>query len=100
MTQFCRDLSAIFRTSALTVSAIVACSDSSSRGDDLSVSQDELRAAVTRALPLLQKAAVGHRENRTCFACHNQGIPILALTPARDRGFDIDAEELQKQLKF
>jgi hypothetical protein len=51
-------------------------------------------------LPLLLKGASGHRENRTCFACHNQGLPILALTAARARGFEIDEAELTKQLEF
>jgi hypothetical protein len=68
--------------------------------DEPPLAQEELRAAVSRALPLLQKAAVGHRENRTCFACHNQGIPILALTTARAHGFEIDEAELKKQLEF
>jgi len=63
-------------------------------------SDAEIRAAVVKALPLIQKGAVGHREQRTCFACHNQGIPILALTTARAHGFAIDADELQRQLKF
>ena len=45
-------------------------------------SGEELRGAVGKSLPLLLKAAVGHRENRTCFACHNQGLPILALIGA------------------
>ena len=65
-----------------------------------SPTQSELRSAVEKSLPLLEKGAIGHRENRTCFACHNQGIPILALTTARDRGFAINEEELQKQLQF
>ena len=58
-----------------------------------------LKGAVEKALPLLQKGAVGHRENRECFSCHNQGIPILALTTARDHGFAIDEDELKKQLE-
>ncbi len=72
----------------------------SASGEDLLADEPTLRAAVTKALPLLQKGATGHRENRTCFACHNQGIPILALTTARDRGFEIDEAELQRQLEF
>ena len=64
------------------------------------VEQSELRSAVERALPLIQKGAVGHRENRTCFACHNQGIAILAMTTARSRGFAIDEPELERQLTF
>jgi len=57
-------------------------------------------AAVEKALPLIQKSAAGHRENRTCFACHNQGIPILALTTARKNGFTIDDEDLKKHMGF
>jgi hypothetical protein len=68
--------------------------------ESAAVSAEELRGAVGKSLPLLMKAAVGHRENRTCFACHNQGLPILALTAAKARGFEIDEAELAKQLAF
>jgi hypothetical protein len=61
---------------------------------------EELRAAVEKSLPLLMKGATGHRENRTCFACHNQGLPILALTAAKSRGIAIDEAELKSQLDF
>jgi hypothetical protein len=65
------------------------------------VPQDELRAAVNKSLPLLTKAAVGHREERKqCFACHQQGVPIFALTAAKAKGFEIDEAELATQLKF
>lgn len=60
----------------------------------------EIQEAVTRVLPLLQDGAAGHRENRTCFACHNQSLPILAVTTARSRGLAIDEEELHKHLEF
>ena len=60
----------------------------------------EVRTAVERALPLLLKGAEGHVAQRTCFACHNQGIPILALTTARERGFPVRDEDLEKQTKF
>ena len=60
----------------------------------------EVRDAVAKALPLLQKGAAGHIANRTCYACHNQGPPLLALTTARSRGFPVDDAELQKHAKF
>ncbi len=60
----------------------------------------ETRAAVAKALPLLLKGAEGHMAERTCFACHNQGIPLLALTTARQRGFAVGEEDIQKQLEF
>lgn len=60
----------------------------------------EIRAVLAKSLPLLQKGAAGHTRQRTCFACHNQALPILALTTARERGFEPDDEELRKQLEF
>lgn len=64
------------------------------------VTDSAIRAAVEKSLPLLMKGAVGHRENRTCFSCHNQGVPILALAAAKEHGFKIDEEEMTKQLAF
>lgn len=67
---------------------------------DAPVPSAELKAAVAKALPPLTRGAAGHREEKTCFACHNQGLPILAMTTARDRGVAIDAAELKAQLQF
>jgi hypothetical protein len=65
------------------------------------VAQHELKSAIARSLPLLTRAAVGHREERKqCFACHQQGVPLLALTAARSKGFTIDGAELARQLDF
>ena len=50
-----------------------------------------------KALPLLLKGAEGHAAARTCFACHNQGIPMLAFTTARERGFAVRDEDMKKQ---
>lgn len=68
--------------------------------DEPGAAPEKLRAAVEKSVPLLEKGAVGHRENRDCFSCHNQGVPIVALTTARDRGFKINDEELATQLAF
>jgi hypothetical protein len=70
------------------------------RADDATPSSKEVREAVEKALPLLQKGAAGHREQRTCFACHSQGLPVLAMTTARSRGIDIDEKELAAQSEF
>jgi hypothetical protein len=59
----------------------------------------EVRAAVARALPLIQKGSAGHLAQRACFACHHQAVPVLALTTARARGFPVPEEELQKHLR-
>ncbi|OLD58051.1 MAG: hypothetical protein AUI54_00405 [Acidobacteria bacterium 13_1_40CM_2_56_5] len=54
-------------------------------------SMPEVRTAVTRALPLLQRSAAEFVAKRACFSCHHNGLPILTLHFARDRGFAIDS---------
>jgi hypothetical protein len=60
----------------------------------------QLQTAVEKALPLLMKGAEGHVAERTCFACHNQAVPILAFTTAQERGLRIPAWDLKKQFEF
>lgn len=68
-------------------------------GDD-GPSEEAIRSAVSRSLPLLKAGAQGAAEHtRKCFMCHNQALPVFALTTARDRGFDLDGEFLQRQLQ-
>ncbi|MBI3880880.1 MAG: hypothetical protein HY301_12585 [Verrucomicrobia bacterium] len=64
-------------------------------------SAETIRAAVAKSLPLLEIAAKGSMEKRKqCFTCHNQALPVMALTAARGRGFAIDEENLRQQVKF
>src|ERR1043166_862185 len=59
----------------------------------------QIRAALDRSLPLIEKGNTGHLENRVCFACHHQTFPVLALSIARTRGVAIDEKLFQKNLK-
>lgn len=63
-------------------------------------SPEEIKAAVGKALPLLLRGAEGHVAKRSCFACHNQALPMLAFTTARPRGFSVRDEDLKKQTEF
>jgi hypothetical protein len=56
-----------------------------------------VRAAADKAFPLLIKGSEGHVEQKTCFACHNQAFPVMAVAAARERGFDLSAAHLKKQ---
>ncbi len=68
---------------------------------DTTPTPEAIRAAVERSLPLLTAGARGSMEKRErCFTCHNQGLPVMALSAAQTRGFKIDGEELRKQVKF
>jgi squalene cyclase len=60
----------------------------------------QVRAAVARSLPLLQKGAAGYADQRQCFSCHNQTLPLLALTTARPRGFAVSDQEVRRQVEF
>ncbi|MGE0761353.1 MAG: prenyltransferase/squalene oxidase repeat-containing protein [Pirellulaceae bacterium] len=71
------------------------------RADDARPDESALRSAVQKSLPLLVAGAKGSMEQRKqCFTCHNQGLPLLALTLARTRGFEVDDEHLTSQLAF
>jgi hypothetical protein len=57
------------------------------------------RAAIERAIPLLQTSARTWFEERPCASCHHQGLGIVAATLARDRGFRIDGSLLEDQVR-
>lgn len=67
--------------------------------DEKGPTPDELRTAIERAIPLLEKASAGSADERTCFTCHNQAVPIFALAEAKKRGFAINEENLQRQVR-
>jgi len=63
--------------------------------------EESLRAAVARSLPLLKAGAQGAiAHKRKCFMCHNQALPVFAMQAAHVRGFQIDEEFLREQLQF
>ncbi len=59
-----------------------------------------VKASVDRSLPLLMKAAEGHIGKQTCFACHNQALPMLAFHAARGRGLAIKDSDIKEQTDF
>jgi N-acyl-D-amino-acid deacylase len=82
-------------------SVMAALATGAGAADPAPPTQDEIRAAVTKSLPLLTNAARVSKEERDgCFTCHNQGLPIIALSIAAARGFSIDRETLRDQVQF
>jgi ankyrin repeat protein len=55
-------------------------------------SPENLRNAVSRALPILQRSAGEFVAKRACVSCHHNILTVLALDLARNRGFEIDAK--------
>ncbi|MCA9049630.1 MAG: hypothetical protein KDA89_12925, partial [Planctomycetaceae bacterium] len=71
----------------------VSCTLPAVRADD--VSPQRVRNAVERVLPLLENGIAVSGGQKTCFTCHNQALPVLALTEAREFGFAVRSEILQ-----
>src|SRR5881296_73278 len=69
--------------------------------EDAGPSNEAIKSAIAKSLPLLETGARGSMEKRKqCFTCHNQALPVMALTTARSRGITIDAENLRHQVQF
>lgn len=51
---------------------------------------EQSRAAITKALPMLQHSASEFVAKRACVSCHHNILTILTLDSARLRGFKID----------
>jgi len=62
-----------------------------------SLKPDHVRSAVVAAVPKLLAGATGHAEQKTCFACHNQATPALALRAARDRRIEVSEKFFDAQ---
>jgi ankyrin repeat protein len=52
------------------------------------------RAAVARALPVLERSAKSFVAQRSCVSCHHNILPILTLRLAASRGFAINTATL------
>ena len=61
--------------------------------------ETQIRTAVERALPLLERASAGSADRRTCFTCHNQALPVFAIVESQRRGFSANAKNLQRQIQ-
>ncbi len=86
-----RSVTAILLTGFFTVSDLSA--------GDAGPSADAIRAAISKSVPLLEKGSMGSADQRQCFTCHNQAVPLLALAEARKRGFAIDQDNFERQLR-
>lgn len=66
-------------------------------GPDFAV---DVENAVRRGLTRVTTAASNWPSNRTCFSCHHQTLPILAVIQASRVGFAMDQEWLRSQAEI
>jgi ankyrin repeat protein len=58
-----------------------------------------MRQALTRSLPLLQRADVSFQQRSGCVSCHNNSLTAMAVATARKNGFAVDEQIARKQLQ-
>src|SRR5262249_34888779 len=56
---------------------------------------DATRAAVLRALPILQRSAATFVAKRSCVSCHHNVLPVMLLRLADQRGLAVDGAGLE-----
>lgn len=61
---------------------------------------EEIRAAAAKALVPIEQASMAYPDHRDCFSCHHQALPVLALSLAKERGFNVEAGAIQAQVEF
>jgi N-acyl-D-amino-acid deacylase len=61
---------------------------------------DPVKAAIEKGLRRIETGAASYVKNRQCFSCHHQAMPILSLSAARQRGFEVDPAKVRQQMDF
>jgi hypothetical protein len=91
---------AVFRIVCSAVVCALAVLTGPVVAEDEGLSEQEIQRAVERSLPLLVAGAKGVLDHpRKCFMCHNQALPVLAITTAESRGFEADRDHLARQMR-
>lgn len=62
--------------------------------------QQSVRAAAARGLEIIEASAAHYIEQRDCFSCHHQALPMLALCEARQMGFQVGEQAARRQAEF
>jgi N-acyl-D-amino-acid deacylase len=63
-------------------------------------SSDAADNAVQRGLAIVQRAAANYPNNRNCFSCHHQTLPLLAIVTARKSAYSVDEDVIRPQAEF
>lgn len=80
----------------------ISDSESTSVSDNAAEKNETLRRyrdAVEKGLPLLQSSAETWFEKRACFSCHHQALGTMAVSIAKEVGFEIDEDLRETQLE-
>lgn len=90
-----------FRGESLSVFLLVCLLVSPVGAGEGELSDEAIKTAIQKSLPLLEKGAKGSLQQRKqCFNCHNQGLPLMAMIEAEARGIAIDSALRAELVQF
>ncbi len=78
---------------------VAALWNSHSAASEPSANPERIRQAIELSIPNLQRGATGSADQRECFTCHHQSVPIFAMAAAQKRGFEVDKQVLDRQVR-
>jgi ankyrin repeat protein len=79
---------------ALLAAALPAAAARTSQVDGTVLASPRVRAAVIRALPLMQRSAAIFVDKRNCISCHHNALSVMMLRLADRRGIRVDPRVL------
>jgi len=83
--------------SLLVISCLVVNQNVVSGADEF---RDSVRRAVERGLTVLERGARAYPSHQSCFSCHHQTLPMLAMATAKDVSLRFDVELFREQRNF
>ena len=93
------DLHFMFKSHHIAVFCFVLFSTFARGQESATPTTEQVRGAISRAIPMLEAGAIGSANKRQCFTCHSQALPVFALVEAKQQGFVVDEENIKRQLK-
>lgn len=73
--------------------------ESQAKSESKPLPLQDVRAAIEKSLPLIERSMAEYRSQRKCFACHHVAIPTFAMVEARRRQFTVDEKNLRQHVE-
>lgn len=92
----------IFYSVLLSLLSFSTSLNAQDEGDSKDPTEPALRSissAIENSLTLLSEAAQGSSENRMCFTCHGQAMPVITLALADESEFLTDSKLVEEQVE-
>jgi N-acyl-D-amino-acid deacylase len=82
------------------IAALLACVTLPAPLGATEIPEQAVKAAVEKGLRRVAEGVTNYPQHRQCFSCHHQAMAVLSMTAAKQRGFAVDEDLLQRQVEF